>query len=273
MNNFVSVLLPVYNGEKFLEKSIKSVLKQTFTNFELLIYNDGSTDSTATIISLFDDDRIQLFESHENKGIVHALNFLIDKARGFLIARIDADDVWYPNKLEKQIHFINSHREIVLVGCFARLIDDKGLEFKTKFKQYSDYNEIRKYLLNSNFIIHSSVLIRKRLFNYIGKYREKYLHTEDYDLWLRVLYSNLRFLILPEVLLDYRVSLFSVNFRFRKIQSKNVIRLKFHYWRQYGFRLFYLKELFRNFYYLFFPYWILTLKRKIFNNDQSLKIF
>lgn len=265
----VSILMPIYNGERFLQLAIQSVLSQTYTNFELLIYNDGSTDNSLQIIKSFNDDRIKIFSFPENKGIVNALNFLLKQAKGEFIARIDADDIWYKDKLEKQLAATNGKTKNVFIACFARLIDDKGNPFPTKFKQYSDCNDIKKYLPNSNFIIHSSVLISKDVFEKVGKYRDKYLHTEDYDLWLRILSKGIKIINLPEILLDYRVSVYSVNFRFRKLQSRNVIRLKFNYWLRNGFKFFYLIELRKNFYYWFFPYWILKLELKIFNKHQS----
>jgi len=257
--NLVSILLPVYNGERFLQLAIQSVLSQTYTNFELLIYNDGSTDSSLQIIKSFNDYRIKYFSFNGNKGIVHGLNFLLKKAEGEFIARIDADDIWYKDKLKKQLAATNEKNENVFIACFARLIDDKGGPFPTKFKQYSDFNDIKKYLPNSNFIIHSSVLISKDLFEKTGGYRDKYLYAEDYDLWLRMLKKRVNIVNLKEVLLDYRISAYSINFRFKKAQSKNVIRLKFNYWQNNGFEFFYLLELIRDFYYWFFPYWILRL--------------
>jgi len=264
----VSVLMPIYNGERFLQLAIQSVLNQTYSNFELLIYNDCSIDNSLQIVKSFNDDRIKIFSFKENNGIVYSLNFLLKKAKGGFIARIDADDIWYKDKLEKQLAATNGKNENVFIACFARLIEDKGEPFPTKFKQYSDFNDIKKYLPNSNFIIHSSVLISKDIFEEVGKYRDKYLHTEDYDLWLRILSKGIKIINLPEVLLDYRVSVYSVNFRFRKVQSKNVIRLKFNYWRRNGFKFFYLIELRKDFYYWSFPYWILRLKLKLINKYQ-----
>ena len=269
MSNFVSILLPVFNGKRFIVPAINSVLNQTYKDFELLIYNDGSTDSTLEIIESFNDKRIKIFNSSENKGIVYALNFLIDKSQGDYIARIDSDDIWYNNKLQIQVDLAKSKNKPVFIASFARLIDDKGKSFPTKFKQYSEPSDIKRYLPNSNFIIHSSVLLSKDIFKKVGNYRDKYLHTEDYDLWLRIMDADIEIIITPEILLDYRVSIYSVNFRFRKLQSKNVIRLKFNYWHKHGFKFFYLFELRKNFYYWFFPYWILRLKLRLINKHQS----
>jgi len=266
--NKVSVILPVYNGERFLKKAIESVLRQTYDKFELLIFNDGSTDGTGRILRTFKDKRIHIFEIQENKGIVYALNFLISKSNGEFIARIDGDDIWYPQKLEKQINYLTNNPRYYMVAAFARLIGDNGKDFNSSFKQYSCEDMVKKFLPNSNFIIHSSVVMRKLLFDKVGTYRNKYLHTEDYDLWLRMLEKNIAFKILKEVLLYYRVSRYSVNYRHRKEQSKNVIRLKYHYWRKNGFKLFYIKKLLLDFYYLLFPYWVLQLKRRIFNNSN-----
>lgn len=269
MSELVSILLPVYNGEKFLKLSISSVLSQTYENFELLIYNDGSTDKTIEVINEFSDKRIVIFNFDKNKGIVNALNFLIDKANGNFIARIDADDVWLQNKLETQMSFLNSNSNCDFIASYAELVDVNGEKFSTNFKQYFKQNDIYKFLPNSNFIIHSTIIIKKECIYNLGLYREKYLHAEDYDLWLRLLKSKCKIVVLPEILVKYRISRYGINHKFRKKQNKNAIKLKINFWRENGFKLFYVTELVKNIYYWLFPYWIISFKRRLFNNDQS----
>jgi len=256
--------MPVYNGADFIYQAVDSVLKQSFTNFEFLIYDDGCTDNSIEIIKKFQDKRIKLFSDGYNKGIVDRLNFLIDQSRGQYIARMDADDIWYPNKLEEQMSFLKKEPENYMVACFVQLIDDKGEIFRNNFKQYSYSKDVEKFLPNSNFIIHSSVLLRREIFDDIGKYRLKYLHAEDYDLWLRMLKKKILFKILPNILMNYRFSQQSINSKYRRIQNKNVIFLKIDYYKTNGFKLFYLNELFRNIIYWVFPNWVWRLKRKIF---------
>ena len=262
----ISIITSVYNGEIFLSKAIESVLSQTFTDFEFLIYNDGSSDNTLHIIKQYKDNRIILFSDSQNKGLIHRLNFLIEKSTGQYIARIDADDIWYPEKLEKQMDFINNNN-VDFVACYAKLIDSKGLTLKTSFKQYSNHDEIKKQLPNKNFIIHSSIIINKNLLIKLGKYTENYLYAEDYELWLKLLKQHIPINIIPENLLAYRISSYSVNYRYRKQQNKNVIRLKLNFWKQNKFKWFYIFELRKNFFYWLLPKWTIKLKRFFFNKN------
>jgi len=248
----VSIIMPVYNAEKFVAQAVESVLKQSFSDFEFLIYDDGCSDKSIEIIQQFKDKRIHIFSDSKNAGIVKRLNFLIEKSTGQYIARIDADDIWYPEKLKKQIHFLNSHHDVMMVACFAKFIDKNNHELKIRFKQYSSDKDIKKNLPCHNFIIHSSVVFKKDIFNAVGLYRNKYLHAEDYDMWLRLINNKIKFSIISDTLLSYRISTTSINSRFKRIQSKNVIKLKLSFYKKHGFKFHYLFELLRNLYYYYF---------------------
>ena len=120
--------MPTYNGEKYIEEAIQSVLDQTFTNFEFLIIDDGSTDNTAAIINSFKDERITYIKKHANTGIAHSLNLGIDKAKGKFIARMDDDDVSMPTRFEKQIEIFNIKPEIIV--CGSSVYSDNNKLFK-----------------------------------------------------------------------------------------------------------------------------------------------
>jgi glycosyltransferase involved in cell wall biosynthesis len=189
-NPKTSVLLPVYNGEKYLEEAIESVLNQTFTDFELIIVNDGSADDSLEIINFYAsrDSRIKVINNKKNRGFSPSLNIAIASAQGDYIARIDCDDIWCSkNKLEEQVGFLEKHSEYGLVGTSVILIDEKGNEIGCRRPALLD-REIREYLLSANQFQHSSVLIRKSVLDEIGVYTEKkkYYILEDYDLWLRI---------------------------------------------------------------------------------------
>ena len=127
----VTVLMSVFNGEAYLRKAIESILGQTFFDFEFLIINDGSTDDTGAILEheAKRDARIKVFEQ-DNQGLVGSLNFGLSKARGRLIARIDADDIAYPQRLEKQVAYMAKHTELLALGSAITLIDDQGRTVK-----------------------------------------------------------------------------------------------------------------------------------------------
>ena len=209
MNNanqqpLVSVILPVYNASTFLKESIDSVLNQTYTNFELIIINDASTDDSDIIISSYDDSRICHFKNSENLKLIKTLNKGIYLAKGKYIARMDADDICYPNRLEEQISFLENNPEYILVGSSAKVIDERGIE-KNDLVYFSEHEDIVFASLFYSPIIHPSAVIRKGgLDDFNLKYDESYIHVEDYELWTRMLFFG-KFKNLKKNLLKYRV--------------------------------------------------------------------
>src|SRR5882672_2663017 len=124
----VSVLLPVWNAERYLAGSIESVLDQTFADFELLIVDDASTDGSRALIERYRDRRIRLVENEKNLGVTRSLNLGLERARGRYVARADADDLCAPERLERQVAFLDAHPEVALVASCARWIDEHGAE-------------------------------------------------------------------------------------------------------------------------------------------------
>jgi len=181
----VSVLMAVFNGENFLKEAIRSVLSQTFKEFELVIMDDGSTDKSAEIIYSFTDTRIKYFKK-EHSGLIDSLNFGLEKCNGEFIARFDADDICEPNRLEEQTKFFEENPANVLVGSFATRIDENGNEIGQMHYPPKKWEEIKKYTIFHNPFIHPSVMFRKALIGVVGPYKKKYQHIEDYELWTRV---------------------------------------------------------------------------------------
>ncbi len=223
ISRLISVLLPVFNSEKYISESIQSILDQTYTNFELLILDDGSTDNTLLIINEFQDDRIRIFTSDKNNGIVYQLNKGIENSKGEFIARMDADDISHPKRFEKHIEFLNSQPKIDVLGTFAKKMGDEvGLiEY-----QYNKPGQI-SFLLNFYcYMLHPTVMMRNRIFSKF-KYSSDYPLAEDYGLWCQVnTGSNLY--ILDEVLLDYRIHKEQTNKSDKrlKVQFDSVIKVK-----------------------------------------------
>lgn len=180
----VSVIMSVYNGEKYLREAVDSILAQTFTDFEFIIINDGSTDKTKEILSSYDDERIVVIDQ-QNVGLTKSLNRGIKMAKGEYIARMDADDISLPERLEKQVRFLDHNRDIVLVGTSPICINENGKAIETgNVSTASD--EIKKNLLNGNQFTHGSVMFRKSCIEAVGFYREEFDVAQDYDLWLRI---------------------------------------------------------------------------------------
>ncbi len=207
----ISVIMPVYNGERYLKGSIDSILSQTFGDFEFIIVNDGSTDGTEEIILSYKDPRIKYYKK-SNSGIVDSLNLALEHSIGEYVARMDADDISERSRLEVTYNYCIEH-EIVLLGTYAKLIDENGTE--TGELTYSPLQtlDIRRYSLLHNPFIHSSVLIKRSIFDEVGKYKKLYKHVEDYELWTRVIYKY-KCENLPQELLEYRIHSKQITKRF-----------------------------------------------------------
>ena len=179
----LSVVIPVYNGEKYLNKAIDSILNQTFREFEFIIINDGSTDNSQRIIESYTDNRIIVINK-PNTGLIDTLNMGISASTGEWIARMDADDISYPTRFAEQLKFIQD--DIAVIGSQACLIDEFDKIYgETRFDCENDKirKKLRQYKSN---IIHPSVIINKSMINRVGGYDPKMEVAEDYDLWLRL---------------------------------------------------------------------------------------
>ncbi len=212
----ISIIMPVYNGELYLEKSLNSIKNQTFSDFEFLIIDDGSTDRTPEILKKYAscDSRIRILNQN-HQGIVKALNLGIEESRGLFIARMDADDIALPDRLEKQYNKINSSPDIVALGTSITMIDPGSRKLRNCFSA-TENQEIVELLIRGkgSAIVHPTALFRKDALQKIGGYREKYKHVEDLDLYIRL--SEVGQLAnLGEILLHYRLH----------EQSANLIRI------------------------------------------------
>ena len=222
----VSVIMPVYNAIPYLSAAIESILKQTFTDFEFIIVNDGSSDRSLSILKKYEkkDNRIQLY-SRKNTGIVGALNEGISYSRTDLLARMDADDISLPERLERQVDYMSKHRECVALGTDVYYMDADGAILKRQHLP-TTHKKIEVALLvgNSGAICHPALMLRKESLDAVGKYRREAQFVEDLDLLLRL--SRKGSLInLSEPLLKYRIHFQSTNFKKSEEQKKIKIRI------------------------------------------------
>jgi len=212
----VSVIMPFYNCEKYLDKAISSILNQTFQDFEFIIINDASTDRSDEIIQKYlTDKRIVYIKNRERKGIVYNLNKGIEIAKADIIARMDGDDISEPQRLEVQYQFLQRNPNIALVGCFVKLINEKGEICGRKIKPIT-HEEIKKDILIYSPFIHPTIMIRKDVFKKVAFYRKQYLWCEDIDLWYRIIFSGYEVANIPQYLYQYRRSDSSVVFKYAK---------------------------------------------------------
>jgi len=198
----VSVVMSVYNGEKYLREAIDSILAQTFEDFEFIIINDGSTDGTANILKEFPDPRIRIFENAKNEGLTRSLIRGCKEAPGKYIARMDADDISYPDRFQKQVEFLNARPEVGLVGSAWYYIDPQGNTFG-EISFPLEHESILEDVGTFNPFIHGSVMFRAAVYNEVGGYREFFQQTQDYDLWLRFA-KKTRIANLPDFLYMHR---------------------------------------------------------------------
>lgn len=201
-NQKVTVLLPVYNGETYLLEAIESILNQTFTDFEFLIIDDGSTDNTWDILNKFNDSRIRLIKNNQNMGITKTLNKGLQLARGNYVARMDADDICFPERLQRQKAFLDDNLNFAMVGSWIEVIDEVGRKIKRINFPIVSYC-LRWRLLYTNTFVHSAVMFRKNAVLDIGGYLDNYRHAEDYDLWSR-LSTHWKVANIPAVLVSWR---------------------------------------------------------------------
>ncbi len=181
----VSVVMAVYNGERFLRAALDSILAQTFTDFELIVVDDGSTDSTASILDSYLDPRIVRIKNTTNIGLTHSLNVGLKKAKGKYIARHDADDISYLDRFRQQVVFLESHPDVGFLGTGYQIIDRYGSVLETILPPIEN-TTLQTRLEHQNCFCHGSVMIRRGLLEKVNGYREFFPVTQDYDLWLRL---------------------------------------------------------------------------------------
>lgn len=209
--------------EVFVKQSIESILSQDHSDFEFLIYNDNPSDVVLdSLIQKYvvQDSRVIYNRNSQNIGLAATLNQGILAAKGEFIARMDADDISMPERLSKQLDYMNSHPEIVVLGSWARVIDERNTVIsKLKFK--CSYNHIFVASLFFSYLVHPSVMIRKKymLENKLF-YDENFPCSQDFDLWTRILLNSGKMTNLPIFLLDYRISAQQVSTRKRETQIK-----------------------------------------------------
>lgn len=201
----ISVLLPVYNSSKYLKFSIESMLAQTFSDFELIIINDGSTDESDNIIRSFKDKRIVYYISNYNQGLIRILNFGISVAKGEWIARMDADDIALPERFEEQLNYAENNA-IEIVATKIKLIDDLGFPIGSwpEDSNHTSSDQIENRLPQSNCIAHPSILIRTTILKKYG-YSLNQKNSEDWDLWLRLISDGYKIGKIDKELLLYRI--------------------------------------------------------------------
>ncbi|MDL5039750.1 glycosyltransferase family 2 protein [Heyndrickxia coagulans] len=217
----VTVLMPVYNGEKYLREAIESILNQTYKNFEFLIIDDGSTDNSKQIIKSYKDSRINLVSNGRNLKLINSLNKGIDLSSGKYIARMDCDDISMPRRLEKQVNFMEKNKDVIMCGTGVKILESK---WKRTFP-ITGWENIKYKLLIENCIYHPSVMIRTDVLkdNRIY-YDSRFIHAEDFELWQRIS-KKYKIENIRKPLLKYRHSTEGIGRKYQKEQIEMASRI------------------------------------------------
>jgi len=221
----VSVVMCVYNSEKYVEEAIESILDQTFRDFELIIVDDGSLDSAPRLLTGYEarDPRVFVHRFASNQGLSSALNFGIHQARGKYIARMDADDVSLPARLEEQVGFMDAHSEIGVCSTGAQLIGERQ---DKKWQSLTSHDAIHARMLFVNAIAHPTVMLRaSTLQEHALEYDPNVRYAQDYELWSRAI-TKTHFANLPQILLKHRVHQARVSAKYsaQQLQMYNRVR-------------------------------------------------
>jgi glycosyltransferase involved in cell wall biosynthesis len=221
----VTVIMPIYNGEKYLYEAINSILQQDFEDFELLLLDDASTDKSSEIAQSFQNQKIRFLQQTQNKGLVASRNTGIAEAKGEYITWLDHDDYAMPNKLAIQTAFLDQNPNIALVGAYTEYIDENG---KTLFqiKPKTNTEILPSYLLFQNCFQQCTVMLRKTALEFPQKlaYREEFVTAEDYDLWVRIA-QNHQVANLPIILAKHRRHTQNTSLRLANTQEQNIRKI------------------------------------------------
>ena len=269
--------MPVYNAEAYLKEAIGSVLSQTFTDIELLVIDDGSTDSSNAIIRSFNDPRIRIIENESNLGLISTLNIGLKAIDSKYIARTDADDVCMPKRLEQQVKFMENSPDVGACGTWFDSILDNG-EIVPGGRFLTDFQQIRLRHLYQIQIIHGTSVLRNEILKKHGlEFNPEFKHAEDYDLFNR-LGDVAQIANVPSVLYRIRHHGQRVSAKYRQLQDENSDRVRFRIFRDIGIEvektdLALFQELMHQHYAWFTPekaeQLMLLLKRLIQSNDRT----
>ena len=220
----VSVIMSVYNEEKYLRQALDSILSQTFADFEFIVVDDGSTDGTRSILESYRDPRIRVF-SQDNQGLTKSLNRALSTARAGYIARMDGNDISRRERFERQINFLDRNPDTGIVGSFSHRIDEKGRQVNL-YTYPTDGDGIREALWSTCPMCHSSVMFRRACVERVGPYREKVGPTEDLDFFFRVS-EKFETANIPEPLHSFRVIAegITIRRRFDQLRYELLVRM------------------------------------------------
>jgi glycosyltransferase involved in cell wall biosynthesis len=223
--------MPVYNGERYLKEAMDSILNQTFQNFEFIVINDGSTDSTSAIIESYSDSRIICLRNEKNCGVAISLNKGLRIARGKYIVRMDSDDLSLPQRIERQVAFMDANPEIGICGSWLKTIGESNEIWSPP----RTHDEIYVGMLFTLNVYHPTVIIRMETISHLQEfYNEDFENIEEQEYWIRLGHLGVKFANIDRVLVKYRLHEKSVNRIYHEIQEKKINNLRLMQLRNLG---------------------------------------
>jgi len=230
----ISVVIPCYNAEQFVKQAIDSIINQTYTNLEIILIDDGSTDSTLKILNecSLNDSRISVYRNPENRKLIYTLSKGIELAAGEYIARMDADDTCTADRIQTQLNYLLDHPEVDACSTGYNVINFKGKILTTKFPKAINSATLKFISMFSTPINHGALLAKSNVMKE-NKYDKKYLHSEDYELFSRLLLNGYKMTNLNKSLYNYRKNLNSVSNVFEQIQIRTHIGISLRNLLQY----------------------------------------
>jgi len=267
----VSVVMPAYNAEKYISEAIESILNQTFKDFEFIIINDGSTDSTPNIIDKYArlDKRIIVLNNEKNLNIAESRNRGVEIAKGKYIATMDSDDRALPDRLKNQLEFLESNKDIAISIGNINIMDGKGVFQYTRNYPVAD-KDIRSKVYRFNPFPNPTIMCRREVYEKNGKYNNAYVPIDDFDFWLRA-GTQFKFGNCGNIVLDYRVASKSASHGKIRLTEKITFKLR---WKAFklGYK-FTVVDVFFNLFHLFsFALLPSKLKVRIFNLLRKFQI-
>ncbi len=228
-NPELSIIMPLYNNEKYVGEAIGSLLAQSFGDFELIVVNDCSTDSSLEVVKNFNDPRIKILNNEVNEGIVYSRNKGLEVAQGKFIAPFDSDDVAMPEKFMRQIAYLKKHPEIGLLGSWVLLINQEGHTMKQHWKLNANQNMVPSLMLFKNYFTHSAIILRRDAIPKEG-YKSGFDMVEDYKLCCDVA-RKWKVWNFPQYLLKYRIHQTSITKSYPynlALQEEKIFRILFN---------------------------------------------
>ena len=228
----LSIIMTVYNGEKYISETIESILKQSYKDFEFIIIDDGSTDKTFSICEKYalQNNRIRLYKNMQNKWVVKTRNILLSKIPKTFkyVAIIDADDIAYPERMKKQVDYLDKHEDISFLGSDIDIIDESGKIIGERSYPHT-HNDVSETIFMKSPLAQPAVMIRKSALDALGEYNSEFERCQDYELWCRAFNQWYKIVNLDQKLTAYRVYGEQWKSRHLKLSLRNTIKIQKKY--------------------------------------------